>query len=212
MSCKVLPPEDAQPSSPHQWRQVAKDPRSRTDLTPALADRQADLEREWERRAQEARAAGAREGEEAGRRRAAAELQPQLERLARSAAEISAMRTQMRKEAEEDLVGLSIAIARRVLRREITVDPEALRGVVRAALEKLEAREISRLWAHPSQAQMLAACLREAGANAVEVIADPSRELGAVVLESTRGDLDASVETQLREIERGLADRMRRRE
>jgi flagellar assembly protein FliH len=212
MSCKVLPPEDAQPSSPHQWRQVAKDPRSRTDLTPGSADRMAEVERECERRVHEARAAGVREGEEAGRRRAVAELQPQLERLARSAAEISAMRTRLRKEAEEDLVGLSIAIARRVLRREITVDPEALRGVVRAALEKLEAREISRLWAHPSQAQLLTACLREAGATAVEVIADPSREPGAVVFESSRGDLDASVETQLREIERGLADRLRRRE
>jgi flagellar assembly protein FliH len=122
------------------------------------------------------------------------------------------MRTRLRKEAEEDLVGLSIAIARRVLRREITVDPEALRGVVRAALEKLEAREISRLWAHPSQAQLLTAWLREAGATAVEVIADPSREPGAVVFESSRGDLDAFVETQLREIERGLADRLRRRE
>jgi flagellar assembly protein FliH len=212
MSCKVLSPEDPRPSAPHQWRQVAKDPRSRTDLAPTAANEQADLEREYERRVQEARSAGAREGEEAGRRRAAAELQPQLERLARSAAEISAMRARLRKEAEEDLVGLAIAIARRVLRREITVDPEALRGVVRAALEKVEAREINRLWAHPSQAQMLAAWLKDAGAHAVEVIADPSRELGAVVLESSRGDLDASIETQLHEIERGLADRLRRRE
>jgi flagellar assembly protein FliH len=57
---------------------------------------------------------------------------------------------------------------------------------------------------------MVAACLREAGGLAVEVVADAAREPGSVVFESERGNLDASVESQLREIERGLADRMRR--
>jgi flagellar assembly protein FliH len=45
----------------------------------------------------------------------------------------------------------------------------------------------------------------------VEVIADASREPGAVVFETERGNLDASVDAQLREIERGLADCLRRR-
>lgn len=212
MSCKVVPPGAARPAALHEWRQVHKDPRTGAGLASAASERTAGLERECARRVEAAHAAGLREGEEAGRRRAAAEIQPAVERLARSAAEISAMRGRLRREAEADLVGLAIAIARRVLRREMTVDPEALRGVVRAALEKIEAREVSRVRAHPAHAQLLAACLREAGAAAVEVVSDPSRELGAVVFESARGDLDASVETQLREIERGLADRLGRRE
>ena len=41
-------------------------------------------------------------------------------------------------------------------------------------------------------------------------IPDPSREVGSIVFETQRGDLDASVESQLNEIERGLADRLRR--
>jgi flagellar assembly protein FliH len=40
----------------------------------------------------------------------------------------------------------------------------------------------------------------------VEVLSDPGLERGAVILDSKRGGLDASVETQLAEIERGLAD------
>jgi flagellar assembly protein FliH len=44
----------------------------------------------------------------------------------------------------------------------------------------------------------------------VEVIADPGLERGAVILDSARGMLDASVETQLSEIERGFADLVRR--
>ena len=44
----------------------------------------------------------------------------------------------------------------------------------------------------------------------VEVLSDPSRELGSVVFETARGNLDASVDTLLQEIERGLADRLRK--
>ena len=44
----------------------------------------------------------------------------------------------------------------------------------------------------------------------VEVIGDPGLERGAAILDSSRGALDASVETQLAEIERGFADLVRR--
>jgi flagellar biosynthesis/type III secretory pathway protein FliH len=44
----------------------------------------------------------------------------------------------------------------------------------------------------------------------VEVLSDPSREVGSVIFETARGDLDASVDSQLREIERGLADCLRK--
>jgi flagellar assembly protein FliH len=40
----------------------------------------------------------------------------------------------------------------------------------------------------------------------VEVLADANLAPGGVILESSRGLLDASVDTQLAEIERGFAD------
>jgi flagellar biosynthesis/type III secretory pathway protein FliH len=43
----------------------------------------------------------------------------------------------------------------------------------------------------------------------VEVLADPALEPGSVRLESAAGTLDASVDTQLEEIERGFADLVR---
>ena len=118
----------------------------------------------------------------------------------------------MRREAEADMLRLALAIARRVLRREMAVDPDALRGLVLAALEKLQGQEISRVKVHPSHAALVSGLLaRTARASAVEVVADASREPGAVIFETERGNLDASVDTQLREIERGLADCLRRR-
>ena len=142
---------------------------------------------------------------------AAAELQPVVERLARSIEEIAGLRPRLRAEAEADLVRLSLAIARRVLRRELAIDPEALHGLVLARSKNSRARRSPASRSTPRTPRSSpAACARTAAAANVEVVPDPSREPGAVIFETQRGNLDASVESQLQEIERGLADRLRK--
>ncbi|HUB31566.1 MAG TPA: FliH/SctL family protein [Bryobacteraceae bacterium] len=216
MSSKVLPPDDPRPVGPVAWRPVAsprRQPAAPAAQIPApdQAARLAEQEQECQRKVREARAAGMREGEAAGRSRAAAEVQPVIERLGRAIQDLAALRPRLRRQAEADTLQLALAIARRVLRRELAVDPEALHGLVLAALEKVEAREISRVRLHPSQSAAVSAWLRQAAAGqTIEVVADPACQPGAAVFETERGDLDASVETQLHEIERGLADCLRR--
>ena len=210
MSCRVLGPDDAQPGAPLEWRQVGQEGSGGAEAPAAMAARLAGMEQDCQQRIHAAHAAGVREGEAAGRQKGVAELQPAIGRLARSIEEMGSMRARFRREAEADLIALAMAIARRVLRREVAVDPEALHGLVLGALEKMQSQEIRRVRVHPSHAAMVAACLREAGGLAVEVVADAAREPGSVILETERGNLDASVESQLREIERGLADRVRR--
>ena len=115
----------------------------------------------------------------------------------------------MRKTAEADLLKLAIAIARRVLHRELTLDPESIEGLIRVALEKLESRELCRVRVHPDQEPAIRTL---AGAflssQQVELIPDPSLQCGDVLFETAHGTLDASIEAQLQEIERGFADRL----
>ena len=211
MSSRVRLPEGDHPASPVVWRQV------RADVSPIAAQMQEDLRAQMSRveqqcveRVHEARATGLREGEAAGRSHAAAEFQPLIERLSRSIDELAHMRPQLRKDAEGDMLKLALAIARRVLRRELAIDPDALHGLVLGALEKLHGQEVCRVRVHPSQAASITACLKGSDAGqAIEVAPDPSREPGAVIFETSRGNLDASVDSQLQEIERGLADRLR---
>jgi flagellar assembly protein FliH len=169
-------------------------------------------EREWPDRVEQTRAEAFREGESGGHARAASELEPVVERLASAIADLAGMRARLRREAEGDLLQLALAIARRVLRRELSVDAGALHGLVLGALERLELREIARVRLHPSQVAAVSELLqRQGGGSAVEVTADPSLDAGGVVFETARGDLDVSMDTQLGEIERGLADCLRRR-
>ena len=216
MSSKILTSDDSSGAVPVSWKQVplsdADSGRGSASRPPDLAETAARIERDAEQRVREARAAGLREGEAAGKKRAAAEIEPVIERLARSIEEMAGLRGRMRREAEADMLRLALEIARRVLRREMAVDPDAMRGVVLAALEKMEGQEVSRVKVHPSHAALVSELLRKSGtAQQVEVISDASREPGAVIFETERGSLDASVDAQLREIERGLADCLRRR-
>jgi flagellar assembly protein FliH len=213
MSSRLLASDDPRPIAAVAWPVVTKDqPVERPKEVPAEPRIDlAQVEREWQRRVTEARAAGQREGEAAGRSRAGAELQPLLERLARTIDELAALRPRLRREAEADMVKLAILIARRVIRRELGVDPEALHGLVLGALEKLQIQEVSRVRVHPSQAASIAALLRErTGGIPIDVVPDLTGDPGAAVFETARGNLDASVDSQLGEIERGLADTLRR--
>ncbi|HTR34585.1 MAG TPA: FliH/SctL family protein [Bryobacteraceae bacterium] len=154
---------------------------------------------------------GLRDGQASGQQQMAAQLEAMEGRLARSIEELTGLRARFRHEAEEDVVELALAIARRVLHRELTVAPDALLGLVKAALEKIEAREVHRVRVSREDAPQVQRFFEEMGLpRRVEVIADPSLPRGAVILDSTRGLLDASVETQLLEIERGFADLVRR--
>jgi flagellar assembly protein FliH len=172
------------------------------------ASRIAELEQQIGRRAREAREAGYREGEAAGRAQASAALPPVLERLARGIQEIAGLRPQLVREATAELVDLSLRIARRILHRECSVDPAALEGLVAGALQKLPGQEICRIRIHPELEAGVRQALASQGRGGLPLIADGTLERGAILFETARGKLDASLETQLAEIGRGLADRL----
>ncbi|MGA2183797.1 MAG: FliH/SctL family protein [Bryobacteraceae bacterium] len=175
----------------------------------ALRSQVADLERAMQVRVQQTRDAAFHEGMRRGREEASAELQPVLERLGRAATDLSALRDRVRRQAEADLVKLALAIAKRVMHRELAIDPDAMQGIVRTALDRLQNREVDRLRVHPSHVGSVRSCLEDAGrAPALEVIGDASLNCGDAIFETSLGELDASVDSQLREIERGFADKL----
>ena len=212
MSSRLLRADDGRRVEPMVWRTVESGEGSGGILLRMGGTSGGALEGEngVEQRIRAAHAAGLREGETSGQRRAATELRPVIERLCRSIEEIGNLRARLRAEAERDLVRLALAIARRVLGRELTIDPEAIHGLVLGALDKVKAQDLCRVRVHPGQQAAVTECLRQAMTAAVEVVADPSCQPGTVILETERGSLDASVDSQLEEIERGLADRLRR--
>lgn len=172
----------------------------------------AELEAQVHKQLQVAFESGVQQGEAAARQKLEGEVRRAVEQLAVSAGELAASRAEAIRRAEADVLRLSLEIARRVLHREVSVDPAALSALVRAALEKLASQQICRVRVHPDQEQLVRATLAQLGRGSeIEIVADVSQSRGGAVFDTGSGSLDASIETQLREIERGFADRLQER-
>ena len=165
------------------------------------------LKKDLESERKKAHAQGYQEGVVIGVQQESAKWAEAQNRLAATLQEVSKAKSRFRSESEEDAVKLAIAIAKKVLHREVTVDPESLLGLVKAALTKFNQRELHRVRLHPADATVVEQLFsKHAGPIRIEVLGDPSLERGAALFETERGTLDASVNTQLCEIERGLTD------
>lgn len=166
-----------------------------------------DWDKKLEEHARAAAEAALREGERLGYQRARSEFEPIEKNFQRSIAEIAELRPRLRRQAERQVVELALAVARRILRRQVTVDPEAVAGLVRSAVDSISLREIVQVRIHPSQQRSVSEALDRLGApGGLRIEGDPSLEAGALVIETDRGAMDCSVFTQLDEIERGFTD------
>jgi flagellar assembly protein FliH len=224
MSCKLIPADKAGVARPVVWRtppgwetthpdQAGGQPQtaaSEPDAS-AMAARIEQIEREAEQRARQAYQQGFAAGEQSGAQKAAARIEPVYHKLAATVEELAALRRRVRIEAEEDAVRLAVAVARRILHRELAVDPDALLGIVKAAFERIDAREVHRVRVHPEDAALIERHLVKPGSPArMQVVADASLERGSAIFETSRGNVDASISAQLGEIERGFVDLVRR--
>jgi flagellar assembly protein FliH len=191
-------------ATPVSWRTVAaaSDPRRNSH---------ADVEREAARKLDQARREAYAEGLAAGRQQAEEQFRPAVQGLAQTLDALARLRENIREETIQDLVHLATSIAARVIHREVAVDPDALAGLIQAAFSKLQSREINRVRMHPTLEPMVRKLLEQGGAPKNLVLTpDPNLKPAEVFFETAQGVLDASVETQLREIERGLIDKLER--
>lgn len=214
MSSRVIRPENGAAASPISWRAtgVSVTQTRSADKTQVPESRIAEVQQEAEARVRAAYNQGLAAGEAAAQQRGQQKLDPVLHGLNTIIAELASLRKRVRVEAEDDAVKLAIAIARRVLYRELATDPEAILGLVKAAFGKLNARETHRLRVSPSDAAMIQEHRTKLQLPpGLEIASDGSLTPGSAIFETSRGDLDASVETQLAEIDRGLTDALKRR-
>ena len=207
-SSRILRDAELSAVTPMAWRSTSTPPPApRPAQTPAV---NAGAAEDQDEARKESYQRGFSEGRNIGHDQAAAELQPVMDRLSRSLADLASIRSKVRKAAESDLLKLAIAVARRVLHRELTLDPGSIEGLIRVALEKLESRELCRVRVHPDQEPVIRTLLARFSAAPVELIPDPTLQCGDVLFETAHGTLDGSIEAQLQEIERGFADRLNR--
>jgi flagellar assembly protein FliH len=153
----------------------------------------------------EAFAKGYAQGEQAGADAASQRGEAMLYRLTQTLEELTQVRSQMILQTERQMVQLALAIARRVVQREVSLDADLLIAMARVALERLGETARVKVRLHPDDYEAAGAerVAQLAGSN-VMVLADAHLSRGGCRIESDLGILDAGVDAQLQEIARAL--------
>jgi flagellar assembly protein FliH len=114
---------------------------------------------------------------------------------------------------ESEVVQLALSIARKILHREVQIDPLLLAGIVRVALESVNDGTQVRLRAHPQEIPFWRDYFSRSteSAPAPELMGDASLDSGCCVLETDLGSTRISLDTQLKEIEQGFLDLLEQR-
>ena len=151
---------------------------------------------------------GRQQGQQQVRAEMEAALQKERERIARVLPEFVVERRNYYQRIEGEVVQLALAIARKILHREAQLDPNALAGIVRVTLEKLDAGTNVSLHVHPKEAAEWRHYFARQmeGAPATEVHDDPALAPGECRIETSLGATEVGFESQLKEIETGLLD------
>jgi flagellar assembly protein FliH len=168
------------------------------DDQAALNARLAALERD-------AFSKGFAQGERAGGEAAAQRAEAMLRRLTETLEELTTLRQQMIHETERQMVQLALAIARRVVHREVSIDQDLLIAMARVALDRLgESAQVTvRLSPEDFEATAAVRSAQWTGTQ-VTVVADARVGRGGCRVESEFGTMDAGVDGQIHEIARAL--------
>jgi flagellar assembly protein FliH len=150
-------------------------------------------------------AKGFAQGESAGLEAAAKRGDAMLRRLTQTLDEMTTLRAQMIRDTEQQMVSLALAVARRIIHREVSLDRDLLIAIARVALDRLgEDAKVSVRLNPDDYAATESARTAEWAGSQVSVVADPRVPRGGCRIESDFGAHDAGVDAQIQELAHAL--------
>jgi flagellar biosynthesis/type III secretory pathway protein FliH len=124
---------------------------------------------------------------------------------------LNKVRKELFAAAEREVIRLSLEIARKIIKREVAIDDELILTLVKVALARVADHAVITVRVNPKDYHSIERH-RAAGGNgsdaalseSVKLVEDPLIARGGCIIETESGTIDARVEEQLREIEKGF--------
>jgi flagellar assembly protein FliH len=207
-------PEDVEPASHDvpSWVQSSGPPSSASQQeepqaqaaveTPPPAPDLAQIEKS-------AYETGFRQGEKAGMAIAEKKIEASLRRYAEAVVEIGKLRKELYHQVEREVVKLAVEVAKKIVHREIQVDREIIQTLVKVALGHVAEKSAVTIHLHPVDYNYILEHRAELSSGAedgreVVLLADKSIDRGGCLIQTECGDIDARIEEEFREVERGF--------
>ncbi len=162
-------------------------------------DYQIELERQAAEIKDSARLQGYKEGHIEGLEQARQEIEICVQKLKVLMDALASPLEQLADDIEDELVKLSIAIAKQIVRRELKTEPGQVIGVVKEALSALPAAgQNIKLHLHPEDAKLIEeTMLVNANEGKWVVIDNPVIQRGGCRIETESSNVDATIESRV---------------
>lgn len=108
-------------------------------------------------------------------------------------------------QSKDSIIDLSLAIAEKIIHKQISIDPTTFQSIVEAALKTIECNDDIAIYVHPSQFDFIINQKEELrnyvnGQVNLQIYMDYHLTETSCIIEHPFGQVDASVDTQLQEI------------
>lgn len=155
----------------------------------------------------EARESGYKEGYEAGYLEIRREAQSMLEEAVGIREQLDSRKDEIYKEAEEQILQLVLDISTKVIGDEITQNKESILSLVNQALQKCAFKKQLVLRVSSQDYEFInenreRICTLVEGISDLELVSDLSLAAGSCIVETPAGEINSSIDVQIREIER----------
>jgi len=183
-----------------------------------LAEAQAQIEQMFSQaRAQiatwreEARQAGWQAGYDEGHQAAMAELAQTLDQVRTIAESAVEAHAKFLRDSQPEIGRLAVAIAEKIIGRELTVNPSAISDIVAQVIEAAAVQDACRIHVNPHDYEILkphwdAISVLQQPGRSWDLVADKNIERGGCVIETGGGTIDAQLRTQLGQVEQAFAN------
>lgn len=161
----------------------------------------------------EAEAKGYNEGIERAEQEMAELKQRSREESNQIIAEARTIKMDMFETSEQDMVCLAMAIARKVVAEEISINPDVILNVLKEAVAHIDQPGNLTLYVNPTEINKVLELIKlekfsDIGNKdaAVEVLADSRISPGGCIVESEAGSVDSRIETRIEGIEKAIQE------
>ena len=152
---------------------------------------------------------GFAEGQKAGGEVGEKMAEALLRQYAASVEALNRLRSELFATSEREVIRLALEIARKIVKREVAIDEELILALVKVALDRVADQALITVRVNPKDHAVIErhhAALPDANSlsESVKLVEDPLIGRGGCIIETESGTIDARIEEQLREIERGF--------
>jgi flagellar assembly protein FliH len=149
------------------------------------------------------------QGERAGMEIAGKKVEAAMRRYGEAILEMGKLKGEIYRQAERDVVKLALEVAKKIVHREVQVDKEIIQTLVKVALSHVAEKSAVTVHLHPVDCNYILEHKSELSqgeghAREIVLLADKSIERGGCLIQTECGDVDARIEEEFREVERGF--------